>query len=732
MVTDFPIPAFPDLFSIAGLLGVGSVGLAIGPQLVRRLRQRAYDRAVGGERLRWVLRLDPRSAGDPDAGRRLVAGLHPGIRRGVSPWASGWPELTLAVTVAGHRARWEIEAPRQLRRLVETAVFAAFPDCELDLLEPMRRITPSAGLSVGGSPPEPGVGRTTEPRFGPALVELFARLPAGARANWTLVVRPQPDVAGHDDASPGMGELLLDSLLNRPSRPAGSAHQLVRAVPTGPSFAATASLEVVGAARGAARAWLFDAVAAVATLRSVGWRIDAAVGGPSSSMNLNAANLAELWGLAGTADEGRAVEVIRSRRLRAPVASKDVGQRPIGLEAGQPVCVPASLFLRHVALIGRTGSGKSTEMVALAADDLAAGRGFTFIDPHGDAVARLLDAVPPDQVDRVHLLELAERDRPRAFNFLELDGADPELVASQFVDTLRDLYLATSGPKQTHYLRMALMTVLTRPPEEAGPWTIADLYKLLVNREWRADFTGRLTDPLLREFWENEWPLRNRSAREPSVEAVLNKLGGYLSYPSIREIVATPFSTIRPRRIMDAGDVLLVDLSRVGRDHARLFGGMLIGRYYVDALGRQVIPLAERRPHQLYVDEVQNFDTSSLRGIHTEGRKFALGLTLATQYLRSLGIDLQSAIRANVATLALLQPSPEDARMLADAFTPLTERDLFNLPRFRMAIRTEFDGETRILTTDVLREPPRLGSSAAVRRRTDERDGHAPRENRDG
>ena len=56
--------------------------------------------------------------------------------------------------------------------------------------------------------------------------------------------------------------------------------------------------------------------------------------------------------------------------------------------------VPESLFARHVALLGRTGSGKSTELVALAADDLRAGRGFTFLDPHGDAVARLLDAVP--------------------------------------------------------------------------------------------------------------------------------------------------------------------------------------------------------------------------------------------------------------------------------------------------------------------------------------------------
>jgi hypothetical protein len=69
---------------------------------------------------------------------------------------------------------------------------------------------------------------------------------------------------------------------------------------------------------------------------------------------------------------------------------------------------------------------------------------------------------------------------------------------------------------------------------------------------------------------------------------------------------------------------------------------------------------------------------------------------------------------------------------LSDAFAPLTERDLFNLPRFRMAIRTELRGETRILTTDVLREPPRLGSSDAVRRRSDERDGHTPREMRDG
>jgi len=176
---------------------------------------------------------------------------------------------------------------------------------------------------------------------------------------------------------------------------------------------------------------------------------------------------------------------------------------------------------------------------------------------------------------------------------------------------------------------------------------------------------------------------------------------------------------------MDAGEVLLVDLSRVGGDNAWLFGGLVIARYYVDALGRQAIPPAARVPHTLYVDEVQNFDTSAIRGTTAEDRKFALQLGMATQYIESLGRELQRAIRANVATVMLLQPSADDARALRDEMAPLTERDLVNLPRFRMAVRTELGGEARVLTADVLPEPPSLGSASLVRRLSNARDSRA-------
>ena len=55
----------------------------------------------------------------------------------------------------------------------------------------------------------------------------------------------------------------------------------------------------------------------------------------------------------------------------------------------------------------------------------------------------------PSTLERVHLLELAEKERPRGFNPIELDGDDPELVTAQFVDTMRDLYFATSRARAT-------------------------------------------------------------------------------------------------------------------------------------------------------------------------------------------------------------------------------------------------------------------------------------------
>ena len=729
MLTDALFGPIFGVLTAFAMLGSGALlvagGVVAAPRVFGVFRQRSYDRATARERQRWVIRPDP-SATDPDAARRLVAGLHPGGRRGTSTWAAGWPELTLLLMWLDGRARFEVEAPGQLGRAIESAVAAAFPTAELEPVAPNVDLHSGLRLAVRGEPPDDR--RVGHDDLGPALAALMSRLPRGSTASWTLRVRPLPP--GRDSApaeGPSMWELLLDSALNRPSRqfaPTGSPRPR-RA--EGPSFSVVASLEARGLEPAVVRAWLFDAMSVVGMLRGSGWSIETTVGGRSAPMSVTAPYLAELWGLSAAGSAERTVDVVRSRRLRAPVPiDARPGVRPIGVDGGRPVTVPAEMFLRHAAFVGKTGSGKSTELVALAADDLRCGRGFTFIDPHGDAVRRLLDCVPPAEVGRVHLLELAERRRPRSFNPLELDGADPELVAGQFVDTVRELYLGTGMPRQAGYLRNGLMTMLIKEAAAEGPWTILDLYEILVDPVRRKPFTVGLEDPMLQAFWTHEWPARVGSTRDPSAEALLTKLSSFIGYPSIRQIVAARRSSIRPRRIMDDGRVLLVDLSRAARDHGRLFGSLLIARFCIDALARQDVPEQHRRPHQLYLDEAHAFDTTSLRTIVTETRKFGLGATLATQYFDRMGQELRDAVLNDVGTLALLQPAATDARLLARSFEPLTERDLLGIERFRMAVRTELAGQSTVFTADILPEPPRFGISAEVRRQSDQRDGHDP------
>lgn len=720
MAVEFPFPF--ELFIFGPLLIGGALLLArVAPAVIRSGRQRAYDQRAVGEMARWVLRVDPQAARDADAARRLIAGLHPGVRRGLSAWAVGWPQVCLDVTWSGRAATWEIRAPRQLAGMVTAAVSAAYPEAELQPVAVDDPGRPSQWLILSGTAPDRVAGRHASP-ITPALVELLARLHARHRARWTIRLRPLPigSQPTSGSAVPSLGASVLAAMFNQPmQRPTVES----RSVNSEPAVRFAANVELgAWTAADVARPWLFDAMGLVGLLRANGWRVSGKIGGPPRSMSANSDAIAELWSPPARGDETRAVEVLHSRLLPAPAGLLS-GERPIGRHGEQTVYLPSEVFLRHAAFIGGTGSGKSTQMVALAADDLAAGRGFTLLDPHGDAVERLLDAVPDEHTERVHLIRLAERTAPRGFNFLELDGADPELVAVQFVDTLYDLYAKYSGPKQTHYLRMALLTLLAREPEADGPWTVVDLYQLLVNRDVRRRFTADLADEVLRDFWQHEWPLDSPRAREQSVEAVLNKLGGFIAYPTIRDIVAARHSTIRPRAVMDSGEVLLVDLSRVGRDHARLFGSMLIGRYYIDAMARQGTAAGSRTPHQLYVDEVHNFDTSSLRGILTETRKFGLGLTIATQYVRRMQPELAEALRSNVATLGLLQPAQSDVTDLADLFAPLTARDLLNLPRFRMALRSQVGGQSLVITPDVLRQPASLGSTAAVRHSSDVRDG---------
>ena len=248
---------------------------------------------------------------------------------------------------------------------------------------------------------------------------------------------------------------------------------------------------------------------------------------------------------------------------------------------------------------------------------------------------------------------------------------------------LEDLWPRFCGPKMQHYLRHALLTLLA----DERPQTILELIRILTDDAFREPFVKHLADPLLKAFWETQWPAKGERERDTSIKAVLNKLGAFVTYDSIRAVVGQGTSTIRPRDLMDRGEVLLVDLSGVGGDNANLFGAMLVSRYYVDAVGRQGLAREARRQHVLVIDEAQRFGTRALENISVEGRKFGLALALASQSLGGLGERLGHTILTNAATIALLAPGAEDVRGLARLFAPVTAEQLSALRAYEVVMR---------------------------------------------
>jgi hypothetical protein len=480
---------------------------------------------------------------------------------------------------------------------------------------------------------------------------------------------------------------------------------------------------VAGTTFETAKALLWKLTDATDSLADAGqeirWRVVAGPVARPPRSRLADWEVAQLWYLPDETFD--AAELPRPRPLAGalPRAGSGGSEIVVGSNGDRPLGLPLSALGRHLAVVGATGSGKSTFLLNLVTGLLDTPWGATVIDPHGDLVADILARIPARHADRVHLLRLADRAHPRGFNFFEhRTREEAQLVTSEFAFLFEDLWPRYTGPRMLDILRHGLLTLL----ESDRPQTVLELDRLLSHAEFRAPYVTAVTDPELANFWRSRWP--SRGNEDPSVGAVTNKLGAFVAYDSIRQIVGQGTSTLRPRAIMDAGDLLLVDLSGVGGDNAGIFGGMLIARFRIEAHGRQGTDPATRRPHLLVVDETPRFSTRALGGVLNEGRKFGLAGVLATQTLADIGPALGATAVANAGTLALLSPGLDDVKGLAPLFAPLTAADLLAMRQHEMAVKMAGpDGRNVVYGGIVL--PPGEASpeiAAAIAAASDERD----------
>jgi Type IV secretion-system coupling protein DNA-binding domain len=388
---------------------------------------------------------------------------------------------------------------------------------------------------------------------------------------------------------------------------------------------------------------------------------------------------------------------------------------------GRPLRLTAEDRLRHLHIVGPTGTGKSTLLVNLVTQDIEAGHGVVVIDVLGDLTRNILARIPDKRADDVIVLDPSATDRPVGFNILQAahDEQSRELVVDHVIHIWHELYREFWGPRTEDVLRGALLTLINTRAPDGSAFTLVEVPELLTNAKFRRYVLGQSGVPAALDSF---WTWYQASDRLNVVGPILNKLRAATLRTSIRLMLGQSEGLDLPR-ILRERKVLLVPLNKGtnGAETAGLLGTVFLLILWQAILGRIAVSPAQRHPEYVYIDEAQDVLRLplDLADMLAQARGLGAGLTLAHQYLGQVKDALVGTVRSQI----VFQCGRTDAVELAKSFEPrLTAEDLMNLAAYEVAVRPCVNGQTIAPVTgttlplpDAEREPDALAEASSDR-----------------
>jgi len=354
--------------------------------------------------------------------------------------------------------------------------------------------------------------------------------------------------------------------------------------------------------------------------------------------------------------------------------------------------------VRHMHVIGASGTGKSTFLLNLILQDIVQGQGIGVIDPHGDLIDHIIARIPPSRIKDVVLVDPSDEAFPIGFNILSAHSdLEKTLLASDLVAVFRR-YSTTWGDQMGSVLSNAVLAFL----ESTRGGTLADLRRFLIEPVFRNEFLSTVTDSHVLYFWKKEFPVLVGRPQAP----LLTRLDTFLRPKPVRYMVSQKVNRLDFADIMDSGKIFLAKLAQgaIGEENASLLGSLLVSKFHQLTLGRQSQSESSRRLFALYCDEFGGYVTPSMGKLLSGARKFRLALVLSHQELQQINDpDVLSAIIGNAGTRICFRVGEKDAKTLADGFASFEQSELCNLSVGEAICRVGRSDDDFNLQTDMMK-----------------------------
>ena len=314
-------------------------------------------------------------------------------------------------------------------------------------------------------------------------------------------------------------------------------------------------------------------------------------------------------------------------------------------------------------------TGKSGLLENMVTYDAEAGNAVIVLDAHGDLMTNCLATLPPHRLAQTYLLDMEDEMFPFGVNVFATGKLDTSLAHTQAVERIMHIFEVLwadvlSQQNLPRYVRAATITLLANPGT-----TLVDMYAMLINESYRTRLLANVTDASVIQFWKTNFEDLSSAEQLRRVQPLINRLEAlFMGRSLVRNIVGQRVTTINFRQAIENREIIFIRLpvKTVAQD-ARLIGTMLMSQIHSAVFSFANVPEAKRLGVSLYIDEFQNFSTTDIAALFTEGRKFGMKLTVAHQYRNQLPGYLQDSTMT-ARTKVCFQLTPEDGREMAHIF----------------------------------------------------------------